>query len=405
VTPPAHIDADVVVIGGGIVGLATTYALSMRHGDARIVLLEKEAGVARHQTGHNSGVVHAGVYYTPGSLKATLCIRGVGMLRDFCRLHGLAFEAVGKVIVATRDEELPRLDALLERGTRNGVPDLRLLDAAELRAIEPHAAGIRAIHSPHTAIVDYAQVAAKLAEVLRARGVRIELGGEVTSVVEEDDGVRVSTPRLTVRARRLVACAGLHADRVARLAGVTPEVRIVPFRGEYYFLAPERRTLVRGLIYPVPDPDLPFLGVHLTRTVHGEVEAGPNAVFALAREGYSHRVIRPRDLFETLAYAGFWRLAGRFWRVGAYETYRSFSKAAFVASLRRLVPELGVGDVRRGGAGVRAQAIGADGRLVDDFAVVQTERALHVLNAPSPAATASLAIGEHLADRVAPWFS
>ena len=399
------LDVDLVVVGAGIVGLATAHALTARFPDLRVVVLEKEDGVARHQTGHNSGVVHAGVYYTPGSLKATLCIRGVGMLEAFCREHGLAYEAVGKVIVATREEEEPRLEALMERGTRNGVPGLRLVDAGELREIEPHAAGIRAIHSPGTAIVDYAQVSATLADVLRSRGVRIELGAPVTTIAEEGDGVRVGTPGLAVRARRLIVCAGLHADRLARMGGVTPEVRIVPFRGEYYFLTKERSDLVRGLIYPVPDPDMPFLGVHLTRTVHGEVEAGPNAVFALAREGYSHRVVRPGDLFETLAFAGFWRLAGRYWRIGAYEYYRSFSKAAFVASLKTLVPDLTVADVRRGGAGVRAQAIGPDGRLVDDFAVVQTEHALHVLNAPSPAATASLAIGEHLSDRVAPWFA
>jgi (S)-2-hydroxyglutarate dehydrogenase len=393
-----------VVVGGGIVGLATAYALTTRYPDARVVLLEKEDGVARHQTGHNSGVVHAGIYYAPGSLKATLCTRGVGMLEAFCREHGLAYEAVGKVIVATREAELPRLDALMERGARNGVPGLRPVDADELRDIEPHAAGIRGIHSPNTAIVDYGRISATLAEALRRRGVRIELGARVTGIAEDGDDVVVTTPRFTARARRLVACAGLHADRLARLAGATPSVRIVPFRGEYYFLTPERSHLVRGLIYPVADPELPFLGVHLTRTVHGEVEAGPNAVFALAREGYSHRVVRAGDLLETLAFAGFWRLAGRFWRVGAYEYYRSFSKAAFVASLRTLVPELTVADVRRGGAGVRAQAIGSDGRLVDDFAFVETERSLHVLNAPSPAATASLAIGEHLVDRVAHWF-
>jgi (S)-2-hydroxyglutarate dehydrogenase len=399
------VHADLVVVGAGIVGLATVHALSARVPDLRIVLLEKEGGVARHQTGHNSGVVHAGVYYAPGSLKATLCVRGVGLLQAFCREHGLPFEAVGKVIVATRDEEVPRLEALFERGQRNGVPGLRRIDAAALREIEPHAAGVAALHSPRTAIVDYAQVAAALAEVVRARGVRLELLAPVVAVAEEGDDLLVTTPRLSVRARRLVTCAGLHADRLARLAGATPSVRIVPFRGEYYHLVPERRDLVRGLIYPVPDPQLPFLGVHLTRTVHGEVEAGPNAVFALSREGYSHRAIRAGDLVETLAYAGFWRLAGRFWRIGAYEAYRSFSKAAFVASLRRLLPALSGADVQRGGTGVRAQAVGRDGRLVDDFAIVETERALHVLNAPSPAATASLAIGEHLADRVVPWFA
>jgi (S)-2-hydroxyglutarate dehydrogenase len=396
--------ADVAVIGGGIVGLATAHALLERYPDLTLVLLEKEDAVARHQTGRNSGVVHAGIYYAPGSLKATLCVKGVGMLRAYCAEQGVRYDAVGKVIVATREEELPRLDALLERGKRNGVQGLRLVDEAGLREIEPHAAGLRAIHSPNTAIVDYGGVSRSLADGLRARGARIELGQRVVAMRESASGVRITTPGLTVEAGRAIACAGLFADRLARLAGASPQVSIVPFRGEYYFLVPERRDLVRGLIYPVADPALPFLGVHLTRTVDGEVEAGPNAVLALAREGYAHHTVSPGDLAETLAFAGFWRLARRFWRIGAYEYYRSFSKAAFVASLRTLVPSLTVADVRRGGAGVRAQAVGRDGRLVDDFAMIETERSLHVLNAPSPAATASLAIGEHLTERVARWF-
>jgi (S)-2-hydroxyglutarate dehydrogenase len=406
VNPDASsLEADVAVVGGGIVGLATAYALTARHPDARVVLLEKEDRVAAHQTGRNSGVVHAGVYYKPGSLKATLCRHGVELLRTFCEDHGLPYDAVGKVIVATRDDELPRLDALLERGTQNGVPGLRPIDASELREIEPHAAGLRALHSPSTAIVDYTRISETLADVLRSRGARIELGARVTGVEERPEGVRVRTATRTVHARHLVTCAGLHADRLARMTGADPQVRIVPFRGEYYFLVPERRDLVRGLIYPVANPELPFLGVHLTRTVDGEVEAGPNAVLALAREGYAHHVIRADDLVETLAFAGFWKLAGRFWRVGAFEYYRSFSKAAFVASLRALVPSLTVHDVRRGGAGVRAQAVDRDGRLVDDFAFAESERSLHVLNAPSPAATASLAIGAMIADRVARWFA
>jgi (S)-2-hydroxyglutarate dehydrogenase len=400
----ATVDADVVVIGGGIVGLATADALVRAHPGLKLVLLEKEDGVARHQTGRNSGVVHAGIYYAPGSLKARLSVAGVGKLRAYCETHGVAFDAVGKVIVATDESELPRLEALLERGTANGVPGLRLIDADELRDLEPHAAGVRAIHSPGTAIVDYPGVCHALADGLRRAGARVETGAPVIAISEDARGLTVTTPALRVRARRLVACAGLHADRVARLAGATPDVAIVPFRGEYYFLEPHARDRVRGLIYPVPDPALPFLGVHLTRTVHGEVEAGPNAVFALAREGYTHRTIVARDVFEAFAFPGFWRLAGRQWRTGAYEYWRSFRTAAFVRSLQKLMPSLTAADVRRGGAGVRAQAIGRDGRLVEDFVFAETERALHVLNAPSPAATASLAIGEHLAARVHGWF-
>jgi len=396
---------DVAVVGGGIVGLATADALLARHPDLRLLLLEKEDDVARHQTGHNSGVVHAGIYYTPGSLRARLCVAGVGRLRDFCAEHGVAYDAVGKVIVATDEDELPRLDRLLERGTANGVPGLRLIEADELREIEPQAAGLRAIHSPNTAIVDYPGVARALLVRLRARGARVEFDQPLVGVVDEPGGLRLATPRAAFRARRLIACAGLHADRIARLAGAQPQVRIVPFRGEYYFLRPERRDLVRGLIYPVPDPALPFLGVHFTRTVDGEVEAGPNAVLALAREGYGWNRVDVRDLAEVAGYPGFWRLARRFWRTGAFETYRSFSTAAFVRSLQKLVPAVTAADVRRGGAGVRAQAIDRHGRLVDDFAVVETERSLHVLNAPSPAATAALAIGDHLAERVRGWFA
>jgi (S)-2-hydroxyglutarate dehydrogenase len=408
-TAPASSDArpvhDVAVVGGGIVGLATADALLARHPGLRLLLLEKEDDVARHQTGRNSGVVHAGIYYTPGSLRARLCVAGVGRLRDFCAEHGVAYDAVGKVIVATDETELPRLDRLLERGAANGVPGLRMIEADELRAIEPHAAGLRAIHSPHTAIVDYPGVCRALLARLRARGAQVAFGQPLVGVTEEPGGLRLATPRASFRARRLIACAGLHADRIARLAGARPQVRIVPFRGEYYFLRPERRHLVRGLIYPVPDPALPFLGVHFTRTVHGEVEAGPNAVLALAREGYGWTRVDARDLAEVVGYPGFWRLAGRFWRTGAFETYRSFSTPAFVRSLQKLLPAVTAADVRRGGAGVRAQAIDPQGRLVDDFAVVETERSLHVLNAPSPAATAALSIGDHLAERVRGWFA
>lgn len=402
---PADTEADVVVVGGGIVGLATAHALLERHPGLRLVLLEKEAETARHQTGHNSGVVHAGIYYAPGSLKARLCVRGVQLMRSYCETKGLPYEEVGKVIVATAEEELPRLRSLLERGLANGVPGLRLIDQDELRAIEPQAAGLLAIHSPHTAITDFTAVARTLADDLRQRGARVETSAVVSELHEDAKGVTVTTPRLRLRSRHLIACAGLHADRVARLAGARTNVRILPFRGEYYVLRPERRDLVRGLIYPVPDPTLPFLGVHFTRTVDGGVEAGPNAVLAFAREGYRAHDIAPFDLANALSFPGTWRLGRRFWRVGMFEAWRSLSKAAFTASLQRLVPTVREQDLVRGGAGVRAQAVDPAGRLVEDFAFARTERSLHLLNAPSPAATASLAIGEHVRDEVAAWFA
>ena len=396
---------DVAVVGGGIVGLAAADALLRRYPGLRLLLLEKEADVARHQTGRNSGVVHAGLYYRPGTLRARLCVAGMSRLRDFCAEHGVAYRQTGKVVVATREEELARLDALFERGRANGVPGLRLLDARELREIEPHAAGLRAIHSPRTAIVDFPGASRALLARVRGAGGAVRFGARLRAVAEEPGGLRLATDAGTFRASRLLTCAGLHADRVARLAGVEPGVRIVPFRGEYLLLRPDRRHLVRGLIYPVPDPALPFLGVHLTRTVHGEVEAGPNAVLAFAREGYGWAAVDARDLADALSYAGFWRLARRHARVGVAETIRSLSLPLFVRSLRRLLPALRPGDVRRGGSGVRAQALDRQGRLLDDFVVAETERTLHVLNAPSPAATASLAIGEHLAERVRGWFA
>ncbi len=389
---------DVVIIGGGIVGLASALALQDRHPQLEISVLEKEDGVARHQTGHNSGVVHSGIYYRPGSLKAQLCVRGVGLLRAFCQEHGVPYQAVGKVIVATRPGELPRLEDLYARGVENGVPDLRIIDEAEIREIEPHAAGIRAIHSPTTAITDYPGVAAAMCARFEERGGRVRTGSPVTGIRTGRDGITLQTPGARLEAAHLLSCAGLYADRVARMAGAELDVRIIPFRGEYMLLAPERGALVNGLIYPVPDPTLPFLGVHLTRTVTGEVEAGPNAVLAFDREGYSVLDVSLRDTAESLGFPGLWRMASRFIGVGLYEYYRSFSKVAFVNAVRRLLPEVNVQDVRRGGAGVRAQAMGRDGRLLDDFVIRHSERAVHVLNAPSPAATASLAIGEHLAE-------
>ncbi len=395
---------DLAIVGGGIVGLATALALQAEHPGLRLTVLEKEPEVGRHQTSHNSGVVHSGIYYKPGSLRATLCVDGARRMRAFCESHDLPYDQVGKVIVATREDELPRLDMLYQRGQENGVPGLRLIDADELRSVEPHAAGLRAIHVPETAIADFGAVAAKMRTEFEQLGGSVVTGAELERVHAGNDGVTLGTAAGPVEAGWYIACAGLYSDRIARMAGVADDVRIVPFRGEYYMIRPDRRELVNGLIYPVPDPTLPFLGVHFTRTVHGEVEAGPNAVLAFDREGYTVLDVSLADTAQTLAFPGFWRLAQRFWRTGAYEYYRSFSKAAFVAALQRLVPDIGMDDVQRGGAGVRAQALGSDGKLFDDFVVRESPRALHVLNAPSPAATASLAIGRHLRGQAAERF-
>lgn len=390
---------DLAIIGGGIVGLGTALALQEAHPSLQITILEKEAEVGRHQTGHNSGVVHSGIYYKPGSLKARLCVEGARRMRDFCEANGVPFDAVGKVVVATEPAELERLDVLWQRGVENGVPGLRLIDAEELREIEPHAAGIRAIHSPATAITDYGLVAVAMRRRFEEAGGQVVFGAALERIRAGSDGVTLGTSAGPVEAGWYLACAGLYADRVARMAGVADDVRIVPFRGEYYMLRPDRHELVRGLIYPVPDPSLPFLGVHFTRTVHGEVEAGPNAVLAFDREGYTLLDVSLADTAQTLAFPGFWRLAGRYWKTGAYEYYRSFSKVAFVRALQRLVPDIDVDDVQRGGSGVRAQALAVDGKLFDDFVVRESPRSLHVLNAPSPAATASLAIGSYLEEQ------
>jgi L-2-hydroxyglutarate oxidase LhgO len=388
---------DVAIIGGGIVALAIASALSEQAPRARLVILEKEPRLALHQTGHNSGVIHSGIYYRPGSYKARLCVEGARLLQQFCAAQGIRVDRCGKVIVATTDAELPRLAALYERGTANGVPGLTLIDTARLRELEPHAAALRAIYSPTTAIVDFSAVATSLATELTTRGVAIETDAKVVAIARAGDGFELTTPRRGVRARHVINCAGLHADLVATMAGATPGMKIIPFRGEYYFLKPERRHLVNGLIYPVPDPEFPFLGVHFTRTVHGDVEAGPNAVLAFAREGYRFGTVHPGELLGTLTYRGFWAMARRYWRTGVYEVYRSLSKGAFVRALQRLVPELRPEDVKRGGAGVRAQAVDPNGALVDDFRIVESPGAIHVLNTPSPAATASLAIGRHIA--------
>ena len=371
-----------------------------------MTILEKEADIAQHQTGHNSGVIHSGIYYKPGSHKARLCVEGARLMKAYCDKNGITVETCGKVIVATSQDEVPRLKTLYERGVANGVPGVSMIDAARLTEIEPHARALAGIHSPQTAIVDYRRVAETLAKELTGSGLTLERNFRVASIARLRGEVRLgAADSRVVTATYLVNCAGLHSDTVARLAGAAVDVQIVPFRGEYYMLRPERRSLVNGLIYPVPDPQFPFLGVHFTRTVHGDVEAGPNAVLALAREGYTWRRVRPAELLATLRFAGFRTMARKYWRTGAYEMYRSLSKRAFVSALQRLVPALRAEDIRPGGAGVRAQAVTAGGALVDDFRIVQSADAVHVLNAPSPAATASLAIGRHIATIAAQTFT
>lgn len=390
---------ELAVIGGGIVGVAVAHALTEALPGLSLVLLEKETGLARHQTGNNSGVIHSGLYYRPGSLKARNCVVGREALYTFCREQGVAHEACGKVVLATREEELPALDELERRGAANGLQGLARLDAAGIRQHEPHAAGIAGLWVPQTGIVDYVGMTEAMARRVRERGGEIRTGARVERIRREGEEFRLRTAGGDVSSRWLIACAGLQADRVARLAGVEPPVRIVPFRGEYYRLRPERRSLVKNLIYPVPDPTLPFLGVHFTRLVDGGVEAGPNAVLALKREGYQKYSFSLRDSLETLAWPGFWRLAKGYAATGLHEYYRSFSKRAFVHELRRLLPEVEGDDLQGGEAGVRAQAVGRDGRLLDDFLLLEGEGMIHVLNAPSPAATAALSIGATIADK------
>jgi L-2-hydroxyglutarate oxidase len=388
---------DVTVVGGGIVGLAAAYQLLRAQPGLGLVLLEKEDGLARHQTGRNSGVIHSGLYYRPGSLKARTAVEGARRMKEFCRSQGIHFESCGKVVVATEESELPALEELHHRGAANGVEGLAMIGPERLREIEPHAAGIRALHVPGAAIVDYAEVARKLGDLVTRMGGEIRTGTRVEGIRDDGDGLVIETSGGPVRSRGLIGCAGLHSDRLARKEGADVTARIVPFRGEYYEIVPERSVLVRGLIYPVPDPRFPFLGVHFTRKLKGGVEAGPNAVLACSREGYRKSQVDARDLAEVLSYGGFWRLAARYWKTGLGEMVRSFVKPAFVRALRRLVPEIRAADLLPGGAGVRAQALAPDGKLVDDFVIVERPQALHVLNAPSPAATASLAIGEEIA--------
>lgn len=387
---------DVVVVGGGIVGAATALALVGR-GARSVAVVEAEAQLATHQTGHNSGVIHSGLYYKPGSQKAALCVAGRRAMYAFCAEHGIAHERCGKLVVATQPAELPRLAALAERGEANGLVGLRRLRGEEIADFEPHAAGLAALWVPETGIVDYRAVTATMGRLMQEQGGELTTGARVLGLRRLPGELVLETTRGRLRARNLVNCAGLQADRVARLCGVDKGLRIVPFRGEYHELVPERAHLVRNLIYPVPDPRFPFLGVHFTRSIHGGVEAGPNAVLAFRREGYGRAAFAPGDAWEILANPAVWRMSARHWQTGLGEIWRSLSSRALVRSLRALVPELQPGDVRRAGAGVRAQALDPSGALVDDFRIERAERMIHVLNAPSPAATASLAIGDAIA--------
>ena len=387
-------NTDIIIIGGGIVGLATALQLKQRNARLRIILVEKEQELAKHQTGNNSGVIHSGIYYKPGSLKATNCINGYNQLVDFCRKNEVPFDLCGKIIVATEEKELPLLQNLFARGQQNGLTNLKMLTSAELKEFEPHVAGIAGISVPQTGIVDYKNVAEKYAELFRKYDGEIVLGEQVIDIQVLSDRVTVSTQKQTYSGKLVINCAGLYSDKVARLTTSTVNVKIIPFRGEYYKLKKEKEYLVKNLIYPVPDPNFPFLGVHFTRMMKGGVEAGPNAVLAFQREGYKKSDINLSELTESLAWPGFRKVAFKYWKTGMGEMYRSFSKAAFTKALQKLIPEIQAHDLEDGGAGVRAQACDRTGGLVDDFMILEEKQVINVCNAPSPAATSSLSIGE-----------
>jgi (S)-2-hydroxyglutarate dehydrogenase len=390
---------SVAIVGGGIVGLAVALEISRRLPRLRLLLLEKEDRVGRHQSGHNSGVIHSGIYYKPGSLKASLCVTGAIAMIEFCREHSIPHQVCGKVIVATHEEEFPRLEELRRRGEANGLIGVRSIGSEELKEIEPHASGLRALVVPSTGITDYAAVCARYAELITAQGGTILTSTAVTGLRRQADEVVIETDRGVFSCASLINCAGLFSDRISRMTGDNPEVMIVPFRGEYYDLIPARSELVRNLIYPVPDPQFPFLGVHFTRRINGCVDAGPNAVLAFRREGYRRGDFDLGDIASSMTFPGFWGMAMKHWRSGLGEFYRSYSKAAFVRALQRLVPEVQEQDLVPGGSGVRAQALNRNGGFVDDFHFVVSRRVLHVLNVPSPAATASLMIGKMIVDQ------
>jgi L-2-hydroxyglutarate oxidase len=391
----------VVIIGGGIVGLATALRLAEMSSDFLITVIEKEAGPAQHQTGNNSGVIHSGIYYKPGSLKAINCREGYHQLLEFCDKYKVPYELCGKLIVATSEEELPALQRIFERGQENGLENLRWIEADEIKEIEPYAAGIKAILVPQTGIVSYKVMASKMAELIVSKGHNLSFGEKVMKVIQTGKTVQVKTNRKIITTDYVVNCAGLYSDKIfSGETGLSPTVKIIPFRGEYYKLREDRRHLVRNLIYPVPDPAFPFLGVHFTRRIDGEIEAGPNAVLAFKREGYNKTSFDLKEFIEILAWPGFRKVALKYWKTGMGEFYRSWSKAAFTKALQKLLPSITAQDLEKGGAGVRAQACLKDGNLIDDFLIEQSGNVMHVLNAPSPAATSSLSIGKTLALKV-----
>jgi len=392
--------SEVVVVGAGILGLAVARELLVRSPGLSLTVLEKEAAIAQHQTGHNSGVIHSGIYYAPGSLKAELCVEGSRRMYEFCAEKEIPTERCGKVIVAADESEVPRLEDLKRRGEANGVPGLAEIEADRLAELEPNVTGVRALHSPETGIVDFKLVARALANEVVERGGRIVTGHAVTGISSNGGGARVSTSRGEFSARRLVTCAGLQSDRLAVMTGAPPTPRIVPFRGTYYALSEQARSLVNGLVYPVPDPTFPFLGVHFTKQISGEMWAGPNAVLAFAREGYRLRDLRRQDLWETLSYRGFRRMVRRYWRTGVSEAWGEVSKRAFVKAMRKQVPAIGVRDLGARHAGVRAQAVTEDGTLLDDFWLDEAPNVTHIRNAPSPAATSSLALARRIVDAI-----
>lgn len=401
---------DITIIGGGIIGLATAIKTADAHPHARLLLLEKESRLASHQTGHNSGVIHSGIYYKPGSLKARTCVAGRRALIEFCDRHAVPYELCGKVVVATSVEELRRLEELHRRGVANGLEGLEMIGPERLREIEPNTTGVKALHVPATGIIDYAKVAEAYAARIRAVGGDIRISSRVTDIITSRDEIIVQSATGDYRTKYLINCCGLHSDAVANMMmpagskGAQEHYRIIPFRGEYYKVSTVKQHLVRNLIYPVPDPSFPFLGVHFTRMIGGGVEAGPNAVLAFAREGYRRADVNFGDLWQMVSFKGFWVMAGKYWQTGCGEFYRSLSKKAFVRALRKLVPEITMDDLVTGGSGVRAQAVSLNGALVDDFVIQQSRNAIHVLNAPSPGATASLAIGQAIADIAANQF-
>ena len=390
---------DITIIGGGIVGTATALSI-LKEKSAALLLLETESSLAAHQTGNNSGVIHSGLYYKPGSLKASNCTAGRDMMYAFCEEHKLPFDRCGKIVIATSKDEIPALNMLEERGKANGLSGIKRLSASEIKEYEPHASGIDGLFVPQTGIVDYVAVTNKYADLIREKGGEIKIKSKLISVKRDGEDLILFTEHDEYRTKFIVNCGGLQSDRIAKLFGVDPKLQIIPFRGEYYQLKKEKEFLVKNLIYPVPDPQFPFLGVHFTRMIKGGVEAGPNAVLAFKREGYKKTDFSFRDILEMKLYPGFWKMGVKYYKMGFQEYRRSFSKELFVQSLQKLVPEIQLDDIEVGGAGVRAQALERDGKLVDDFRIVEAERMVHVLNAPSPAATASLSIGKTISEMV-----